>query len=102
MAIVIIEGIFIFQTKYVLQCEQMVPVLLFLLCFMFIATNLRLAGGYHLPSAVDVVFGGEKKVSNISLYILFSLGKKHGDKKYEQLKDQEQQDSPSHKIDKFP
>ena len=60
-----------------------------LLCFMFITTNFRLAGGYHLPSAVDVVFGGEKKVSNILLYILFSLGKKLGDKKYEQLKDQE-------------
>ena len=67
----------------------MVPVLFFLLCFIFIATNLRLAGGYHLPSAVDVVFGGEKKVSNILLYILFSLGKKLGDKKYEWLKDQE-------------
>ena len=56
---------------------------------MFITTNLRLAGGYHLPSAVDVVFGGEKKVNNILLYILFSLGKKLGDKKYEWLKDQE-------------
>ena len=56
---------------------------------MFITTNLRLAGGYHLPSAVDVVLGGEKQVSNILLYILFSLGKKLGDKKYEQLKDQE-------------
>ena len=42
-----------------------------------------------MPSAVDVVFGGEKKVRNILLYILFSLEKKLGDKKYEWLKDQE-------------
>ena len=55
---------------------------------MFITINLRLAGGYHLPSAA-VVFGGEKKVSNILLYILFSLGKKLWDKEYEQLKDKE-------------
>ena len=86
VAVVIIEGIFFFQTKDLLQCEQMVPVLLFLLCFIFITTNLRLAGGYHLPSAVDAVLGEKyqqeiwmekKKVSNILLYILFSLGKKH-------------------------
>ena len=56
---------------------------------MFIATNLRLAGGYHLLSTVDDVFGGEKKGINILLYILFSLGKKLGDKKYEWLKDKE-------------
>ena len=46
VAVTIIEGIFFFlfffQTKYVPQCEQMVPVLL------FITTNLRLAGGYNL------------------------------------------------------
>ena len=54
----IVEGIFFSQTKtkYVPQCEQMVPVLMFLLCFIFITDNLRLAGGYHLPSAVDVLF----------------------------------------------
>ena len=70
----LIEVIFFFHSMYrnVNKCEQMVPVLLFLLCFMFITTNLRLAGGYNLPSAVYVVFGGEKKVSNILLNILFS------------------------------
>ena len=71
MAITIIEGIFFFQTKYVPQCEQVVPVLLFLLCFMFIATNLRLAGGYHLPSAVDVVFLGGKSEQYFIIYFIF-------------------------------
>ena len=39
---------------------------------MFITTNLRLAGGYHLPSAVDVVFGGEKNSEQyFIIYFIF-------------------------------
>ena len=50
----------------------MVPVLLFILCFIFITTNLRLAGGYHLPSAVDVVFwGGKKSEQYFIIYFIF-------------------------------
>ena len=57
----------------------MVPVLLFLLCFMFITTNLRLAGGYHLPSAVHIVFGGRKKSEQyFIIYFIFIREKTWG------------------------
>ena len=46
---------------------------------MFIATNLRLAGGYHLQSAVDVVFGGEKKSEQyFIIYFIFIREKTWG------------------------
>ena len=56
---------------------------------MFITTNLRLAGGYHLPSAVDVVFGGGKKSEQYFIIHFIFIKEKLGDKKYEWLKDQE-------------
>ena len=45
---------------------------------MFITTYLRLAGGYHLPSAVDVVSGEKKSEQYFIIYFIFIREKTWG------------------------